>query len=192
MKCKICSEQTQELLKLWKPRHFLGFQRTRLVQTAYCRSHLISAFEEIVLGLAHPTIFFHPDLDGKHGAYQYVHVPLTKWHDRQCTDETGRLTIVLQTLEAAFSKIRGACACGTPADSAYFPSGSFQWAAGDSYLGSQLEQPEIDTVTEPPQVFCRSCALQKVTPPLLNWSGTFGDGLVGPMNARGVYWATQV
>ena len=75
VKCKICRQPTDEFLVTESvPTRILFFTWNGAKVEKLCREHLIQRFREEFTRATHRMVVFHPNLEEKHGDYQYSYV----------------------------------------------------------------------------------------------------------------------
>ena len=189
MKCKICRQPTDEFLVTESvPTRILFFTWNGAKVEKLCREHLIQRFREEFTRATHRMVVFHPNLEEKHGDYQYSYV---RWN-RIMKGLGGDPDVNARIIELAndwFSQITGTCnRCSHEAQIAYFDRKSISWEKVPVILGVRYDFPMIHKVTADPEKLCRNCAFDSIEKSLRTSVPGFENGVLSPMgNEEGIY-----
>jgi hypothetical protein len=163
MKCADCGKKTREFLVKPITRSFLGLRWAGARRTALCREHLIARFREEFLKLPQRLVVLYPNLEEKHGNYQYFFAPVSLLQKRGFTPD-GLLDGTLRAYLAEWLELSaGACClCDQPGAAAYFSREEVLWERKRGFLGTQFDQPVLQEITGYPLILCRACAFEEL------------------------------
>ena len=189
MKCSICRQPTSEFLVTdGRPKRLLFFTWHGAKVEKLCRDHLIMRFREEFIRASHRMVVFYPNLEEKHGDYQYSYV---QW-DRIMKGMGGDQDVNAQVRYSAnewFGKITGTCnRCSAEAHIAYFDRNAISWEKITILPGVKYDFPMIHKVTTEPEILCRKCAFDGIEASLRSHPEGFTNGVLGPMgDHEGMY-----
>jgi hypothetical protein len=194
VKCVICQEPTSEHLVLGlAERRFLFFRWKDWNSVPVCREHLIAWFRAEFLDSTQRMVVFYPNLEEKHGNYQYYYARLEEIRKRTALDERAN-DRVLQLVKGWLGMVHGQCEeCAADGQVAYFTRGSLRWQRVPGWAAGLYDFPMIEDVKSRPNILCRACAFKHIEQSLRNSDTGFEEGVFCPnKDEEGVYLTGQV
>jgi hypothetical protein len=195
MKCADCRKKTGEFLVKPATRSFLGLKWAGVRRTPLCREHLLQRFREEFLKLPQRLVVLYPNLEEKHGRYQYFFAPLGLLQKRGFTPD-GLLNPALRaSLTEWLALAAGPChSCGQPGAVAFFTREQVRWDRRRGFLGTLFDQPLLQAITGPPLIFCRACAFEEIAKSFQAGGpqGFEGGVFLPPDREAGIYLTLEV
>jgi hypothetical protein len=194
MKCAVCRQRTKEFLVVEPvPKQFLFFKWKGAKVERLCREHLIQRFREEFTKATQRMVVFYPNLEEKHGGYQYSYV-LARSIKKGFGPAREMDVRVSQQVADWLGMITGRCSrCSYPAGVAYFRREAITWQRVPDYLAVRFDYPMIHHVTETPEILCRRCAFENIERSLRAEAPGFEDGILCPYGTEeGVYVTVEI
>lgn len=170
-KCITCKKATKDVL------HYSPHKTSK-----FCREHLVEEFSNEFRNFAHKIVFFHPDDTQMPIASQLPYYPET--------DKTVSLGKETADVRASYyDHIVGGCSeCEREASVLYFAPHLLPYKKTGFFNEPQFNEVQPTQGT----LLCKRCALNKITPILLNNPKAFADGLYVPFMGDGVFVKTEL
>jgi hypothetical protein len=163
MKCADCGQKTREFLVRPATKSFLGLRWAGRRRTYLCREHLLARFREEFLKLPQRLVVLYPNLEEKHGRYQYFFAPLSLLRKRGLTPDGLLDRSVLEYLDEWLGLAAQPCSlCEEPGAVAYFSREEVRWDRQRGFLGTQFDRPLLEEITGQALVLCRDCAFEEM------------------------------
>ncbi len=137
-------------------------------------------------------MIIHPNLEEKHGNYQYVYTPVADLRMFARRDPVAQQ--VLERTEGWLAAIHGPCVkCSFKGEVAYFDRSQVQWKEVKGFLGRKFDYPVVHEVTAAPDILCRKCAFEHIEKSLRSTETGFEDGVICPSpDHEGIYTTIEV
>jgi hypothetical protein len=194
LRCVICQRVTSEHLVLGAAeRRFLFFRWKDWNSVPVCREHLIEWFRAEFLKATQRMVVFYPNLEEKHGDYQYYYARLEEIRKGLVSDDRTN-DRVLRLVKGWLSMVQGPCEeCSSNGEVAYFSRGSVKWERVPGWAAGLYDIPMIQDVRTRPSVLCRACAFGHIEQSLRTGRRGFEEGVFTPYeDEAGVYLTGQV
>jgi hypothetical protein len=193
LKCADCGTKTTEFLVQAGPKSLWKFKWTGFEAVNYCRNHLIEHFKESFLSSQNKMVVLYPEMEEKHGNYQYFFMTMSQLHDGYAGDPQINNQIVT-LVEKWLGYIKNGCSrCSFPAQVAYFSKDKILRDKVPSYLGALFDYPMLHKMQSLPEILCKKCAFERIVPSLQSASPGFYEGICKPEpNQDGIYLTIEV